>query len=206
LDPAHRLASGLRRDTSASRRRVSLARMEGVQVIALDWPAPRWPYHLPGQVRVPVPGGQLVNGHHTPVSTKTPAGSTRSRQHSWSRFVRFAIARGSRTDDARGVSQLGCCATGVRGRVTRWSRTGVQLGCGLDGQGREIGGRQGACRSLMGASREGCREIGAGWGVEPEGVQGLGKVGSWGPDLRVCGGAGVTDVACVAAGRAWDPR
>ncbi len=36
--------------------------------------------------------------------------------------------------------------------------------------------------------------------------QGLGKVGSWGPDLRVCGGAGVTDVACVAAGRAWDPR
>jgi len=37
-------------------------------------------------------------------------------------------------------------------------------------------------------------------------TQGLGKVGSWGPDLRVCGGAGVTDVACVAAGRAWDPR
>jgi len=28
--------------------------------------------------------------------------------------------------------------------------------------------------------------------------QGLGKVGSWDPDLRVCGGAGVTDVACVA--------
>ncbi len=39
-----------------------------------------------------------------------------------------------------------------------------------------------------------------------EAPQGLGKVGSWGPDLRVCGGAGVTDVACVAAGRAWDPR
>jgi len=42
---------------------------------------------LPGQVRVPVPGGQLVKGHHTPVSTKPPAGSTRSRQLSWSNVL-----------------------------------------------------------------------------------------------------------------------
>jgi len=35
---------------------------------------------LPGQVRVPVPGGQLVDGHHIPLSTKPPSGSTPREQ------------------------------------------------------------------------------------------------------------------------------
>ena len=35
---------------------------------------------LPGQVRVPVPGGQLVERHHSPVSTEPRSGWTRSRQ------------------------------------------------------------------------------------------------------------------------------
>jgi len=64
--------------------------------------------------------------------------------------------------------------------------------------GREIGGREGACRSLTGASREGCREIGAGWGVEPEGVvvltgvaaldaEAAVRTGGWGPAMSRTG-------------------
>jgi len=55
--------------------------------------------------------------------------------------------------------------------------------------GREIGGREGACRSSAGASREGCGEIGAGWGVEPEGVVVLTGVAALGAEaaVRTCG-------------------
>jgi len=44
-------------------------------------------------------------------------------------------------------------------QVTEWSPAGVQVGCGRDGQGREIGGREGACRSPAGASREGAGKL-----------------------------------------------
>ena len=37
---------------------------------------------LPGQVRIPIPGGQLVERHHTPVSTTPPSGWTHSRDTS----------------------------------------------------------------------------------------------------------------------------
>ena len=65
---------------------------------------------------------------------------------------------------------MGCCATGVGVGVTQWSPAPVQVGCGRDGQGRKIGGREGACRSLAGASREGWPGNGVGGGVEPEEV------------------------------------
>jgi len=67
---------------------------------------------------------------------------------------------------------LGCCATGVRVGVTQWSPARMQLGCGRDGQGREIGGREGA-KSVVGGSIAG-RVAGK---MGPEGVSS--RTGLW---------------------------
>jgi hypothetical protein len=94
-----------------------------------------------------------------------------------------------RADDAKGVSQLGCCATGVQVGVTQWSPAG---GCGSDvaatGRAAQIGGRESGV-SVVGGSigggvrgswcRLGCRAGGGCGAYRSSGARRRGSGANW---------------------------
>ncbi len=59
--------------------------------------------------------------------------------------------------DGRGVSQLGCCATGVGVGSRNGHRRGCRSGVAATGRAAKVGGREEPSRSPAGASREGGR-------------------------------------------------